>query len=153
MPYFFRKNVFIFYRFSAQFHTILKQVVNAWGNAVDCLHLRGIRGYGYTGVLPEEQILGQWFEVNLQIYLDLSLSGQSDVLADTLHYGPLIAQVQEIIRRSHYALVERLAAVIADAVLEYPIVEQVQVCLIKNPPIPDFGGQIQVEILRSKGSC
>jgi 7,8-dihydroneopterin aldolase/epimerase/oxygenase len=128
-------------------------MVNRSRNAVDCLHLRGIRGYGYTGALPEEQVLGQWFEVNLQIYLDLKPSGQSDVLADTLHYGPLIAQIQDIIRRSHYNLVERLATVIADTVLAYPIVEQVHVCLIKHPPIPDFGGQIQVEILRSKGSC
>lgn len=119
----------------------------------DCLHLRGIRGYGYTGALPEEQILGQWFEVDLQIYLDLSVAGQTDVLTDTLHYGPLIAQIQEIIRRSHYALVERLATVIADAVLAYPMVEQVKVCLIKKPPIPDFSGQIQVEILRTKGDC
>jgi 7,8-dihydroneopterin aldolase/epimerase/oxygenase len=120
---------------------------------VDCLHLRGIRGYGYTGALPEEQVLGQWFEVNLQIYLDLNPSGQSDVLADTLHYGPLIAQIQDIIRRSHYNLVERLATVIAEAVLACPIVDRVHVCLIKHPPIPDFGGQIQVEILRSRGSC
>jgi 7,8-dihydroneopterin aldolase/epimerase/oxygenase len=120
---------------------------------VDCLHLRGIRGYGYTGALPEEQVLGQWFEVNLQIYLDLNPSGQSDVLADTLHYGPLIAQIQDIIQRSHYNLVERLATVIAEAVLAYPIVDRVHVCLIKHPPIPDFGGQIQVEILRSRGSC
>jgi 7,8-dihydroneopterin aldolase/epimerase/oxygenase len=120
----------------------------------DCLHLKGIRGYGYTGALPEEQILGQWFEVDLQIYLDLSVAGQSDVLADTLHYGPLIEQIQELIRRSHYALVERLATVIADAVLAYPMVEQVKVCLIKKPPIPDFSGQVQVEILRSKqGGC
>lgn len=119
----------------------------------DCLHLQGIRGYGYTGALPEEQTLGQWFEVSLQIYLDLKTAGQSDALADTLHYGPLIAQVQDIIRRSHYNLVERLATVIADAVLAYPRVEQVQVCLIKKPPIPDFSGQIQVEILRSKGDC
>jgi dihydroneopterin aldolase len=117
----------------------------------DCLCLRGIRGYGYTGALPEEQTLGQWFEVDLQIYLDLSLAGQSDVLADTLHYGPLIAQIQELIRRSHYALVERLATVIAEAVLAYPMVEQVRVCLIKKPPIPDFSGQIQVEILRARG--
>jgi 7,8-dihydroneopterin aldolase/epimerase/oxygenase len=119
----------------------------------DCLVLNGIRGYGYTGALPEEQTLGQWFEVSLRIELDLSVAGQSDRLADTLHYGPLIAQIQEIIRRSHFALVERLATVIADAVLAYPEVEQVQVCLTKSPPIPDFGGQIQVEILRFKGGC
>jgi 7,8-dihydroneopterin aldolase/epimerase/oxygenase len=119
----------------------------------DCLHVQGIRGYGYTGALPEEKTLGQWFEVSLQIYLDLRTAGQSDVLADTLHYGPLIAQVQDIIRRSHFNLVERLATVIADAVLAYPAVAQVKVCLIKKPPIPEFSGQIQVEILRAKGDC
>jgi 7,8-dihydroneopterin aldolase/epimerase/oxygenase len=121
--------------------------------AMDCLHLKGIRGYGYTGALPEEQILGQWFEVNLWIYLDLVPVGQSDVLTDTLDYRNAIAQVKEIIGRSHFALVERLATVIAEAVLTYPEVREVKVHLIKvAPPIPDFSGQIQVEIVRAKSA-
>ncbi len=38
----------------------------------DALHLRGLRAYGYTGLLPEEQRLGQWFEVELTLWLDLA---------------------------------------------------------------------------------
>lgn len=117
---------------------------------MDCLILRGIRGYGYTGVLSEEQRLGQWFEVDLRIYMDLSLAGYSDDLCDTLHYGPLIAQVQDLLRNARFALIERLATAIADLVLGYPMVEKVEVCLIKKPPIPDFAGQVQVEITRFK---
>ena len=32
---------------------------------MDCIHLTGIRGYSYVGYLPEEKVLGQWFEVDL----------------------------------------------------------------------------------------
>jgi 7,8-dihydroneopterin aldolase/epimerase/oxygenase len=120
---------------------------------MDCLNLQGIRGYGYTGALPQEQILGQWFEVNLQIFLDLSRAGQSDVLAQTLDYRNVITEVQDIVRRSHFNLVERLATVIAEAVLSHSEVLEVKVFLTKvAPPIPDFSGQIQVEIVRSKVS-
>ncbi|MCG9890778.1 MAG: dihydroneopterin aldolase [Thermosynechococcaceae cyanobacterium MS004] len=121
-------------------------------NQLDNLHLKGIRGYGYTGVFPEENVLGQWFEADLEIKLDLRPSGRSDDLTDTLHYGEVVTQVQEILQRSRFALIERLATVIAEAVLAYPQVHQVRVCLTKmTPPIPDFSGQVQVEIVRSKG--
>jgi 7,8-dihydroneopterin aldolase/epimerase/oxygenase len=119
----------------------------------DCLCIKGIRGFGYTGVFSEEKILGQWFETDLHINLDLSQSGQSDNLSDTLHYGEVVTQVQDILRRSHFDLIERLATVIAEAVLAYPQVQQVKVCLTKvTPPIPDFSGQVQVELVRSKAS-
>jgi 7,8-dihydroneopterin aldolase/epimerase/oxygenase len=119
----------------------------------DGLYLKGIRGYGYTGVFPEEKVLGQWFETDLYINLDLSRSGQSDDLSDTLHYVEVVAQVQDIIRRSRFDLIERLATVIAEAVLTYAKVQRVKVRLTKvAPPVPDFSGQVQVEIVRSKGS-
>jgi 7,8-dihydroneopterin aldolase/epimerase/oxygenase len=117
----------------------------------DCLYLRGIRGYGYTGALPEEQVLGQWFEADLCIRLDLSQAGQSDSLAHTLHYGEVVTQIQALLRQSRFALIERLATVIAEAVLDFPQVEQVTVLLTKlSPPIPDFSGRVQVELVRSK---
>ncbi|MGB8699512.1 MAG: dihydroneopterin aldolase [Thermosynechococcaceae cyanobacterium] len=122
-------------------------------STTDCLHLCGIKGYGYTGLLPEEQILGQWFEVDLYIYLDLRRAGQSDSISDTYDYRQAIDQVRTLLRQSHFALVERLATAIAEAVLAHADVESVRVCLTKvAPPIPDFGGSIQVELVRSKGA-
>ncbi len=116
---------------------------------MDCLKVTGIRGYGYTGALPEEQVLGQWFEVDLTFWLDLAPAGASDALADTLDYRTAIAQVQTLLSTARFALIERLAAAIADQLLQLPGVEQVQVRLTKlTPPIPGFSGQVTVEIDR-----
>jgi 7,8-dihydroneopterin aldolase/epimerase/oxygenase len=122
---------------------------------MDCIHLTGIRAYGYTGFLPEEQVLGQWFEVDLTLWLDLSKSGQSDRLEDTLDYRHTIEMAKQVIKTQKFALVEKLATAIADAILtaKSPAVapvQQVRVQLSKPAaPIPDFGGRITIDITRS----
>lgn len=118
---------------------------------MDCLHLTGIRGYGYTGALPEEQRLGQWFEVDLTLWLDLAQAGQSDLLTHTLDYRDVIETVQHLIKTSRLTLLERLATLIAESVLNFDRVSQVRVQLIKPAaPIPDFGGKITIDLTRSR---
>lgn len=118
---------------------------------MDCIQVRGIRCYGYTGYLPEEQVLGQRFEVELTLWLDLATAGKTDAIEDTLDYRSAIASIQHIVKTSKFALVEKLASAIALAILEYDKVHQVKVRLTKPAaPIPDFGGEISVEIIRSK---
>lgn len=120
---------------------------------MDIIHLTGIRGYGYVGALPEEQVLGQWFEVNVTLRLDLAIAGQSDRLEDTLNYCSVVETVQHFIQTSKFALLEKLASAIADAILQnnsakMPI-HQVTVALTKlTPPIPNFSGQVTIEITR-----
>ncbi|MGA7935355.1 MAG: dihydroneopterin aldolase, partial [Kovacikia sp.] len=122
--------------------------------SMDTILLSGIRCYGYTGFLPEEQVLGQWFEVDLTLWLDLSVAGQSDRLEDSLDYRAAIETVQKIVKTSKVALLERLASTIAAAILHPEFspglpVQQVRVCLTKPAaPIPDFGGKITIEITR-----
>jgi 7,8-dihydroneopterin aldolase/epimerase/oxygenase len=118
---------------------------------MDCIQIKEIRAYGYTGALPEEQILGQWFEVDLTLWFDLSLAGQSDRLTDTLNYCQVIEAVQQIIKTSRFTLLERMATVIAESILSFDRVDQVRVTLIKPAaPIPDFGGKIAIDITRKK---
>jgi 7,8-dihydroneopterin aldolase/epimerase/oxygenase len=118
---------------------------------MDCIHITDIRCYGYTGFLAEEQILGQWFEVDLALWLDLSKAGKSDAIEDTLDYRNAIAKVKQLVKTAKFALVERLAEAIATSLLEFDRVIQVQVKLTKPAaPIPDFGGKITVELTRSK---
>jgi len=118
---------------------------------MDSIRLTEIRCYGYTGFLPEEQVLGQWFEVDVTLWLDLSPAGKSDAIADTLDYRSVITTVQQIVKTSKFALIERLASAIADAILQYEQISQVQVRLMKPAaPIPDFGGKITLEITRTK---
>lgn len=117
---------------------------------MDCIQLTGIRSYGYTGYLPEEQVLGQWFEVDLTLWLDLAAAGHSDNITDTLDYRRAIEIVKQLVKTSKFALIEKLATAIADAILEFEQVQQVQVRLSKPAaPIPDFGGKITIELTRS----
>ncbi len=123
---------------------------------MDVIRLKGIRSYGYTGALAEEQVLGQWFEVQVVLWLDLSTAGSSDRLMDTLDYGQVVMMVQQLVKTSKFALVERLATAIADTILDQNSpsgisIQQVQVCLTKlAAPIPDFSGEVTVEITRSR---
>ncbi|MBD1841891.1 dihydroneopterin aldolase [Cyanobacteria bacterium FACHB-63] len=120
---------------------------------MDCIHLTQIRGYGYTGALPEEQVLGQWFEVDLTLWLDLAAAGESDRLTDTLNYCDAIEVTQKLIKTSRFNLLEKLATEIAQAVLQFDQVAQVQVRLTKPAaPIPDFGGRITIDIVRKKSN-
>jgi dihydroneopterin aldolase len=117
----------------------------------DYIYISGIRSYGYTGALLEEQVLGQWFEVDVTLWLDLSHPGKTDRLEDTLDYRAVIAQVQHLIKCSKFALLERLAAAIAESLLEFQLIEQVQVKLTKlAAPIPDFAGKVTIELTRQQ---
>jgi 7,8-dihydroneopterin aldolase/epimerase/oxygenase len=120
---------------------------------MDVIQLTGIRCYGYTGYLAEEQFLGQWFEVDLRLSLDLKPAGQSDRIEDTLDYRSIIAEVKEIISTQKFALVEKLAETLVQAAFKHDRVQAVELKLHKPAaPIPDFGGKITIELQRSKNS-
>ena len=93
---------------------------------MDVIQLTGIRCYGYTGYLQEERFLGQWFEVDLRIGVDLATAGQSDRIEDTLDYRSVITAVKEIISLSKFDLVEKLAETIIASVLSFDKVQQVE---------------------------
>lgn len=117
---------------------------------MDSIQVSGIRAYGYVGYLPEEKVLGQWFEVDLTLWVDLSAAGISDDIADTLDYREAIAIVKEQITTAKFDLVEKLVTAIADKILSLEKVSQVQVKLSKPAaPIPDFNGRITLDIIRS----
>jgi 7,8-dihydroneopterin aldolase/epimerase/oxygenase len=116
---------------------------------MDSIQVTGIRCYGYVGYLPEERVLGQWFEVDLTLWVDLAAAGESDNIEDTLDYRAAIAIVKEQITNAKFALIEKLVAAIADRILQLEKVQQVRVKLAKPaPPIPDFGGKITLDITR-----
>jgi dihydroneopterin aldolase len=119
---------------------------------MDCIHLTGIRCYGYTGYLAEEQVLGQWFEVDVKLWLDISTAAKTDAIEDTLDYRSVISLIQNLVKTSKFSLLERLVGTIADSILqECDLVTQVQLTVSKPAaPIPDFGGKISIEVTRTK---
>lgn len=103
----------------------------------DCILLRDLLFYGYHGVNPEEQKLGQRFRVDLTLWAALAAAAQSDDLADTISYAWVYDQVRACMEGPPYRLLERLAGAIGQAVLAEPRVAAVRVRILKlDPPIP-----------------
>jgi len=103
----------------------------------DRIELRGLRVQGVHGVLPEEQVRAQPFEVDVAVEADLRAAGRSDDLADTLDYGAMAESVAKVVSGERFALLERLAERITEVVLADGRVTSVTVSVRKlRPPVP-----------------
>ena len=100
----------------------------------DRILLRDIRFYGHHGVTEEERALGQWYSVDVDLGMDLSVAGRSDDLAQTVDYADVSRHVIEVGTTRRFALIEALAETIGAMALDrYPI-ERVRVRVTKTPP-------------------
>jgi dihydroneopterin aldolase len=84
----------------------------------DRIQLRGIRVTAIHGVLPEERVRPQPFEVDLDLWVDLATAGASDQLDDTVDYADIADVAIGVVSGSpSYQLLEAVAASIAAATL------------------------------------
>jgi dihydroneopterin aldolase len=104
----------------------------------DRIELRGLRALGTHGVLAEERERAQPFEIDLDLYADVSEAGRSDQLHDTIDYGSVALAVERVVAGAHSDLLEHLAQRVADAVLgTAPGALGVTVTVRKlRPPVP-----------------
>ena len=119
----------------------------------DSIKLSNIKLYGYHGVNDFERENGQFFLINLRLFLDLKKAGLSDSLKDTVDYSRVYECIKDIIEGPSIKLLEKLADVVVDAIFEtFPQVIGLYVEIEKpNPPIK--GSRIDgvsVRINRSK---
>lgn len=120
------------------------------GHGGDCIRIAGLSLLGRHGVLPEEQQRAQPFEVDIIIEADLALAARTDDLGATVDYGAVISSVAEIVETRSYALLEALAAAIADDVLSRPGVDHVTVEVRKlRPPVAAQVASVGVRLRRS----
>ncbi|MGI8810312.1 MAG: dihydroneopterin aldolase [Acidimicrobiales bacterium] len=115
--------------------------------------MAGLRLLGIHGALPEEADRAQPFEVDLDLTADLSVAGRSDILADTVDYGAVVAAVERVVTGERHRLLERLATRIADDVLALDLrITSVTVTVRKlRPPVPVDLASAGVTITRDAG--
>lgn len=119
---------------------------------MDKIHLKQMQFYGYHGVYPEENKLGQRYAVDLTVEVDLSKAGKSDRLEDSINYAELFKICKEIVEGKPYNLVEAVAEQIAANILDkYNAIGICHVKVIKpDPPIPGHYQSVAVEITRGR---
>jgi dihydroneopterin aldolase len=116
---------------------------------VDRILISGLRALGVHGVLPEEQVRPQPFEVDVELLVDATAAGASDELDDTVDYGAVCESVSRIVSSERYQLLERLATRIADVCREDPRVAGVVVEVRKlHPPVRALVDHVAVRVER-----
>ena len=110
--------------------------------------------YGFHGMNPAEQELGQRFIVDLTATLDLGQAGASDMLEDTVSYTRLYQTVKEVMEGPSRKLLENVAETIAGRLLDEQDISAVQI-RIKKPEVPMKGSVLDyaaVEIVRKRAN-
>lgn len=118
----------------------------------DKIQLDGMVFYGFHGVGPEEQNVGQRFVIDLEAERDLKAAGRSDDPEDTVNYSKMFRVVKDIVEGPSRKLLESVAETIAGAILDGFDVESVRIT-VKKPEVPIKGSILShaaVEIYRER---
>lgn len=110
-------------------------VLDADGRPLDQVALRRLRVRGRHGVLEAERVLGQWFEVDVVLHLDIRAAAAVDDLTLTVDYGGLAERVAAVVSGEPFLLIETLAERIAQVALEPPPVVAADV-VVHKPEAP-----------------
>ncbi|QKJ21030.1 dihydroneopterin aldolase [Microbacterium hominis] len=119
----------------------------------DEITLTGLRVFGRHGVYEEERRVGQYFLVDLTLFVDTRTAAASDAVADTVHYGEVAERVAALVAGDPVDLLETLVARIADDLLTVELVQGVRVTVHKpDAPIPVPFADVSVSIVRTRGA-
>ena len=111
------------------------------------IRIVGLRELGVHGVLPEEQVRPQPFEVDVELDVDLTLPGTSDELRDTVDYGAVAEAIRRVVSSESYRLLERLATRVGEVCRSDPRVNGVRVTVRKlHPPVPAMVDHVAVRV-------
>ncbi len=98
----------------------------------DLIEIKGIKSFGYHGVFESENIAGQDFFVDVLLELNLTRASVTDDVADTVNYAEITDLVVEEVTGDRVALIEKLAARIADRIRSaYPQIVAVSITVHK----------------------
>ncbi|MDF2963365.1 MAG: dienelactone hydrolase [Paenibacillus sp.] len=119
---------------------------------MDKIVMNGMQFYGYHGVFPEENKLGQRYQVDVELYLPLDKPGASDSIDDTVNYAEAYGVIKTIVEQQVFKLIEALAEHIASQLLQtYTSINEITVRVLKpHPPVAMFFDGVKVEIHRKR---
>lgn len=118
---------------------------------MDKIIIKGIEVFAFHGAFPEENLLGQRFTINIEMYKNIRKACQEDSLEDTVHYGFVHDDIVNLTKNKKFKLLEKLAEEIAKLVITKYDVQKIIVNIEKpNAPINGIFKYVAVEITREK---
>lgn len=111
------------------------------------ISLNDIALVGHHGYHAAERELGQRFIVDVDLFVDISVPGTSDKLADAVDYEKVYRLVEKVVREDHFFLVEALATDLVTRIHNQFGVAGVRV-RVRKPSIPFCPnlGHVEIEV-------
>ena len=110
------------------------------------IRLEGLKIYAYHGVLPQENLVGAYYYIDLKLKTDFTHAAETDELEGTVSYADIFAVVkEEMVITSK--LLEHVCQRIASRIFnDFPAIEAIEIRLSKeNPPMGASAKSIGVE--------
>ncbi|MBZ0270266.1 dihydroneopterin aldolase [bacterium] len=106
---------------------------------------------GHHGYHAAEKELGQRFELDVDLWVDIESAGASDDLEDAVNYELVYTLVEKTMREDRFSLLEALATDLVESIYEEFEVEGVTV-RVRKPSIPGCPnvGYVEVEVNRGQ---
>lgn len=118
--------------------------------AGDRIILRDLGFYGFHGLYPEEERLGQRFFIDLECGVDLSAPGETDAIGHTVSYADIYDVVKATFETKRTKLIEALGQNIVSALFErFGDINWI-IIRIRKPeaPIAMVRGEVAIELHR-----
>ena len=117
---------------------------------MDCIRIKSLKVEARHGVYEFERKKNGTFELDIELYLSLEKSGQSDKLEDTIDYKNIVSIATKAFAEKDYNLVEAAAESVCEKLLDALNVAKV-ILRVRKPHAPinaDFD-TIEVELIRN----
>ena len=110
------------------------------------IRMEGMKFYAFHGVLPQENLVGANYYIDLKLKTDFSHAAETDELEGTVNYADIHAAVKEEMRITSQ-LLEHVCQRIARRIFhDFPTIESIDISLFKeNPPMGACAQRIGVE--------
>lgn len=98
---------------------------------MDIVYVRDLRLDARIGIYEWEKRILQKIRIDLEMAWDNRIPAASDAIKDTLNYKTAAKHVMQLVESAHYELVERLAEIIAEALMQEFHIPWIQVTVGK----------------------
>lgn len=102
----------------------------------DEIKIENLQVFANHGVFPEENVLGQKFEISLSMKVDARPAAMADDLTKSVNYGQVCLFITDFMKKNTYKLIEAVAENLAEALLlKYNLIKEV-ILTVKKPWAP-----------------
>ena len=111
------------------------------------IRMEGMKFYAFHGVMPQENVVGSYFYIDLKLKTDFTQAAETDELEGTVSYADIYTTVKEEMETPS-KLLEHVCQRIAQRIFtDFPTIEAIDIRLNKeNPPMGACAKNIGVEV-------